>query len=170
MQPEALPLAEGKVITWAGSVSLEMGLTSSCARGCVKCGREQTLETHLQGVCVCVRERARKWHSGWPRQGLELESWLQEGDRTAGCPGFELGAGAGGILAEALGALAFPQSSHLFLDPPYHSHPPSPYLLHGQSTPVGAQEICQCSGSTAPGPTDLPDPQNPGVWREFRGH
>ena len=28
------------------------GLTSSCARGYVKCGREQALETHLLGVCV----------------------------------------------------------------------------------------------------------------------
>ena len=120
-----------------------------------------------------MRECAQKWHLGWPRQGLELESWLQEGDRTAGRPDSEqglLGAGAGGILAEALGALAFPQSSHLFLDPPYHSHPPSPYLLHGQSTPAGAQEICKRSGSTAPGPTDLPDTQNPGVVRELRGH
>lgn len=85
--------------------------------------------------------RAWNWSPGY-RKKTELQGVLALSRRG----------GAGGILAEALGALAFPQSSHLFLDPPYHSHLPSPNLLHGQSTRAGAQEGCKRSGSTAPAP------------------
>ena len=70
--------------------------------------------------------RAWNWSPGY-RKETELQGVLALSRRG----------GAGRVLAEALGALAFPQSSHLFLDPPYHSHPPSPNLLHGQSTTGG---------------------------------
>lgn len=60
LQPEALPLAEGKVMRWGRSVSLETGSPASVQReahGLYNWGKDLALEIPSARGGVCVRER-----------------------------------------------------------------------------------------------------------------
>lgn len=147
LQPEALPLAEGKVIRWGGSVSLEMGSPAAVQKGYINWGRERVLEFHLLGVCVCVciRETVHKsgtWHG--PNRAWDWSPGYKKERQNFRASWFPERGVLGRILAgEALGALAF------LLTPPtlswiYHItpiHPPRTFAACTKHTSWGTGNL-----------------------------
>lgn len=133
-QPEALPLAEGKVMRWGGSVRLR------CHRTC-------------KGWCVCVREgmcTCTRGHLGWHQR-----AWLSEAGEAG------LHGALGQDSSRSSGEPRLPSHHpHQFSDLPYRFRLPCPHMccVHG------AWGTCNPSVSTALSPTEAQCPGATEPW------